>query len=494
DFPEYHSISSSNASSVVNQASFPQEQQQPPVHNRRDQDTSLVSKYSADSQKAQVLRGQDSGNQTALGHSRHLDTTDRASKQANPESRHSRWTPENPIHEPQQHPLHRHGTVYKTTLGYNYYATPETTPPRSSMGTHKSHSSAYQSTAYSQRIHASQGHESEYKTAFSYDLHHHAAMNQRGYHAYPESHEPPSTYTGHFPQQQQQEQQQRPLLYSNDGASAEHNPTSSFNNSQCQSYYHANGTSMPHSLVDTRESCSIQSSRSLQQQQRQSPYGNSTELDSTLNSYHYRSTLNPAEYRPLLTAHDTGITHQGGFSQYQQQQQQQEQQQEQLDRGREHVMAFGNNHSNSTTMSSMEDRLFPLMRDSTSAQRGCFPQPQRQQTQGHEDDSRVVDNSSNHHHYHHITMNPTILKPMPGPPLPLPPPPPVTSSTHSSGCSGLLLTKAFSPSYSDPDDWVERLLEEEESFEIVGYPESFIDFVAYERYRTQMERSKYERE
>ncbi|KAG9070132.1 hypothetical protein KI688_009464 [Linnemannia hyalina] len=122
-----------------------------------------------------------------------------------------------------------------------------------------------------------------------------------------------------------------------------------------------------------------------------------------------------------------------------------------------------------------------------------LPQPQRQQTQGHENDSRVVDNSSNHHHF---AMNPTMLKPVPGPPLPPPPPPPpAATSTHSSGSSGLLLTKAFSPSYFDPDDWVERLLEdEEESFENVGYPESFTDFVAYERYRTQMERSKYERE
>ncbi|KAG9070131.1 hypothetical protein KI688_009463 [Linnemannia hyalina] len=346
NFPKYNSFPSSNTSSVVNQAPFTQEQQQPRDYEIQSNNNhwctivetktphsspstydflgSVYNYESAHSQKAHALRGQDSGNQTALGQSRHLDTTDRARKQANPESQDSHWIPENSILEPQQHQPHGHGTVYKTTLGYNYYATLETTPPRSSMGTHKSHSSAYQSTAYSQQTHASQGHESGYKTAFSYDLDHHAALNQRGYHAYPESHEPQWTYAGHFPQQQQQrqEQQQRSLLYSNDGASAEHNPTSSFNNSQYQSYYHANGTSMPHSLADAREFNSIQSSRSLQQQQQHPPYGNSTELDSTLNSYHYRSSLNPAEYRSLIIAHGTGITHQGSFSEQQQQQQQ----------------------------------------------------------------------------------------------------------------------------------------------------------------------------
>ncbi|KAF9536013.1 hypothetical protein EC957_000892, partial [Mortierella hygrophila] len=165
DFPEYHSFSSSNAPSVVNQASISQEQQQPRVYGTQSNNNhwctivetktprsspttygflgSVYDYESAHSQKAQALRGQDSGNQTALGHSRHLETTDHARKQANPESHDSCWTPENPILEPQQHQSHGHGAVYKTTLGYNYYAIPETTPPRSSMGTHKPHSSAY---------------------------------------------------------------------------------------------------------------------------------------------------------------------------------------------------------------------------------------------------------------------------------------------------------------------------------------------------------------
>ncbi|KAF9328782.1 hypothetical protein BGZ91_000844 [Linnemannia elongata] len=138
------------------------------------------------------------------------------------------------------------------------------------------------------------------------------------------------------------------------------------------------------------------------------------------------------------------------------------------------------------------------MGDSILAQRGCFPQPHMQQTQGHKDDSRVVDNSSNHHHYDHITVNFTVHKPVPRSPLPLPPPPPAAaaaaaaSQTHSSGGISLILTKAFSPSYFDSDDWLEQLLEEEPT-DPEDYPTVFGSFVAYERCRTQLERAEYQR-
>ncbi|KAK3835866.1 MAG: hypothetical protein JOS17DRAFT_844321 [Linnemannia elongata] len=498
DSPEYHSFSSSNASSVVNLAPFNQDQQQPRVYRiqsnnnhwcttagptpPRSSPKVYSSVYeSARSQKAQELRGQDGGSQTALSYSRHQEPTDRARKQTNPESYDTRWTPEDPILEQQPHQPYGYEAEYKTTLGYNYYTTPETTPPRSSRGSSKSHSSACQSTVYTQQTHASQGYESDYKTASSNNFHHHhhGVMNQEGYHSYPESHEPQWTYDSRLlqKQQQQQEQQQRPLLTNNDGAGTEYTPAFFYNTSQNKSYYHAKGTSMPHSLTETRESSSIQPSRSLQQQQ-QTASGNSIEIYTTLNSgYKYRPTLNPAEHRSLSRSHEAGIIRQGGFSL----------QQQQLDRGREHVTAFGNNQGNIKTMNGTEYRLFPSMRDCNSTQRGCFPYPQRQQAQGHEDNSRVVDNSSN---YHNITMSSTTHKPGPRPPLQ--PSPAAASTTHSSGKNGLLLTKAFCPSDSDSDDWLERLLEEE-SVETKGYLESFTDVVAYERYRTQLERANYER-
>ncbi|KAH7050893.1 hypothetical protein BKA57DRAFT_528555 [Linnemannia elongata] len=437
----YPSLLSSREYGLVDQTIFLQEQRQPRVYGIQGNNnhscktaktttphssaefSSLIYE-SAYYQQVYASRGQDSRNQTALGHSRHLETTDRTWNQANPESHNSRWTSENPILDSPRHQSREHGAVYKTTLGHNYYPTPETTPPCSPKGTYKSHSSAYQSIAYSQQTHASQGYESEYKTAFSNELHHHAAMNQIGYHAYPESHEPQWTYTSHFVQQQP-------------------------------------------------------------------PYGNGTELDTSLNSCHYRSTLNPSENRSLNTSHEANITHQGGFSQ------QQQQQQTQLDRRREHVMALGYNHGNSATMNSVEYRLFPSMGDSILAQRGCFTQPHMQQTQGHKDDSRVVDNSSNHHHYDHIAVNFTVHKPVPGSPLPLPPPPAAAaaaaaSQTHNSGGISLILTKAFSPYYSDSDDWLEQLLEEVPT-DPEDYPTVFGSFVAYERYRTQLEKAEYQR-
>ncbi|KAF9155028.1 hypothetical protein BG015_011265 [Linnemannia schmuckeri] len=92
-------------------------------------------------------------------------------------------------------------------------------------------------------------------------------------------------------------------------------------------------------------------------------------------------------------------------------------------------------------------------------------------------------------------MDTTMHKPMSDPPLSPPPSPAaVVPPSHSSGCNSLLLTKAYCPFESDPDDiWYKRLLEEEESVETKRYLAIFFNFVAYGRYKTELKKIGYEK-